>query len=495
MMKYARVLLENCPKPTTRLFIDYYTGNYKPRVHLKRTEEVPAAAGSGLAAAATAVQNLTNLLPLPYMNTSAVATPTTQSDTKQTVSDANAIIEPDAYAESKYTPPAPRTAFSSFIDHSDEFIVFLEACLQEETIRESDKADLYTTLFEMYLHKAKEKKDSVDGGEEWEQKAKKLIEGRAAPIEDSNVLLLSHLSEFRDGTTLVKEQSGLLFDIFRSYTSARDTRGAIKALRKYGPREPQLYPAALAYFASDKRVLDEAGPDELAAVLKRIDEDGLMAPLQVIQTLSGCAGGDNTTTTNNNNNINGKASATNGIKRAAAVATMGMVKPYLAETIARERREIAANRRQINSFRRETEQKRRDIADLGAKPAVFQAQRCPGCGAPLELPAVHFLCKHSFHQRCLKVTNSSTNDSDGYGGGGGGTDDVECPACAPQNAAVRAMKRSQDERADRHDLFRDALDKSGGGSRGGGGAGGGEDRFKTVAQWFGQGVMNVRTLE
>ena len=494
MMKYAGVLLENCPKPTTRLFIDYYTGKYKPRIHLPQTEETPAAAGGGLAAAASAVQNLTNLLPLPYMNTSAVATPATQSDTKQTVGDSNTIIEPDAYAEAKYTPPPPRTAFSSFIDHSDEFIVFLEACLEEETIRESDKADLYTTLFEMYLQKASEKKGSVDGGEEWEQKARKLIEGRAAPIEDSNVLLLSHLSEFRDGTTLVKEQSGLLFDIFRSYTSARDTRGAIKALRKYGPQEPQLYPAALAYFASDKRVLDEAGPDELAAVLKRIDEDGLMAPLQVIQTLSGCPTEDNINANGGKATTNGRTNGTKG--SGGAVATMGMVKPYLAEAIARERREIAANRRQINSFRRETEQKRRDIADLGAKPAVFQAQRCPGCGAPLELPAVHFLCKHSFHQRCLKVTNNP-NPADTGGGDRGQqeTPDVECPVCAPQNAAVRAMKRSQDERADRHDLFRDALDRSGGGSRAGGGAGGGEDRFKTVAQWFGQGVMNVRALD
>ncbi|KAG4219304.1 hypothetical protein PC116_g32216, partial [Phytophthora cactorum] len=233
--------------------------------------------------------------------------------------------------------------------------------------------------------------------EEWELKAKKLIEGREVPIENSNVLLLSHLSDFRDGTTLVKEQSGLLFDIFRSYTSAKDTRGAIKALRKYGHEEPQLYPAALAYFTSDAKILEEAGPEELANVLKKIDKDGLMAPLQVIQTLG-----------------------TN------AVATMGMIKPYLRETISRERREIASNRRQINSFRKETEAKRAEMAELGTKPAVFQAQRCPGCGGPLELPAVHFLCKHSFHQRCLK--------QQGEDGG-----DVECPVCAANNAAVRAM--------------------------------------------------------
>lgn len=47
-------------------------------------------------------------------------------------------------------------------------------------------------------------------------------------------------------------------------------------------------------------------------MLRKIDADGLMAPLQVIQTLS-----------------------TN------AVATMGMVKQYLSHTIERERKEIS----------------------------------------------------------------------------------------------------------------------------------------------------------
>lgn len=110
---------------------------------------------------------------------------------------------------------------------------------------------------------------------------------------------------------MVREQQGLRFDIFRSYTSANDTVGAIKALRKYGPEEPQLYPAALAYFTSSPKVLDEAG-DELNVVLKKIDDKGLMAPIQVIQILS--------------NN---------------AVATMGTVKQYLSESIEKERKEIS----------------------------------------------------------------------------------------------------------------------------------------------------------
>ncbi|KAI8634014.1 vacuolar protein sorting protein-like protein [Xylariaceae sp. FL1651] len=444
LMKYARVLLEHCPGGTARFFIDYYTGKYRPKLHTAPIEEAPISSGSRLATgAANAVQNLTSLLPLPYMNTSAAPSPATQENSRLAMGDTTANVEQNDEPTQEYTPPPPRSAFSSFIDHPDEFITFLEACLDANSLGEANKADIYTTLFEMYLHKAKERKGVQR--EEWELKAKKLIEGHDLPIENSNVLLLSHLSDFRDGTTLVKEQSGLLFDIFRSYTSAKDTQGAIRALRKYGPREPQLYPAALAYFTSDARILDEAGPEELANVLKKIDADGLMAPLQVIQTL-----GSN------------------------AVATMGMIKPYLHDTITRERREIATNKRQITSFRKETEQKRVEIAELGSKPAVFQAQRCPGCGAPLDLPVVHFLCKHSFHQRCLKVDSNA--------GGGEGSDKTECPVCAANNAAVRAMKRGQEERAERHDLFRDALEK-------------GDERFKTVAQWFGQGVMGVSELD
>ncbi|GAB1312843.1 Vacuolar protein sorting-associated protein 11 [Madurella fahalii] len=440
LMKYARVLIEHCPKEATQIFIDYYTGKYSPRIDLPIPgEDVPAATNGGFVmGAANAVQNLSNLLPLPYMN--ATVTNHQQANAKPTVEDFGIKKEvvPD------YTPPRPRTAFSSFIDHPDEFIVFLEACLKDDGLSEADKTDIYTTLFEMYLHKSNEKKGDQHR-EEWEQRAKALIDGKTqgnnkAPIENSNVLLLSHLSDFRDGTTLVKEQSGLLFDIFRSYTSAKDTRGAIKALRKYGPEEPQLYPAALSYLTSDTRVLEEAGPDELASVLERIDKDGLLAPLQVVQTLS-----------------------------KNSVANMGMIKPYLAKRIERERRDVAENRRLAAQFRSETETRRTEIADLGSKPAVFQATRCAQCTQQLELPVVHFLCKHSFHQRCLR-------------GGLATGQEAECPLCARDNATIRALKKSQEDNAERHELFKDDLERS-------------EDRFRTVAEWFGRGVMSVPNVE
>lgn len=436
LMKYATVLLQHLPKDTTQLFIDYYTGNFRPKKDAIVIPNAPTSAGlgMGLGAASSAVQNLAALLPLPYMNSNSVAT-TPSGEHKSAMSQAQIVETTSDEPAPEYKIPKPRTAFSAFVDHPQEFIVFLEACIASESLLEDDKVDLYTTLFEMYLHTASTKRD--DERQEWEQKAKKLIEGKDIPIDTSNVLLLSHLSNFRDGAILVREQQGLHFDIFRSYTAANDTQGAIRALRKYGPEEPALYPAALAYFTSSPAILAEAG-DELDSVLKRIDEDGLMAPLQVIQTLS-----------------------------ANGVATMGMIKSYLATTIERERAEIASNRRTIETFRSDTEAKKNELHDLNTKSVIFRPTRCQVCSKALEVPVVHFLCKHSFHQNCLS-TDEDVEDAE-----------VECPLCSGQNATVKAIRRAQVESAERHDLFQDALKR-------------GRDGFAVISEWFGRGVMGVK---
>jgi Zn finger protein HypA/HybF involved in hydrogenase expression len=439
LMKYATVLLQHVSKDTTQLFIDYYTGVFRPKKDAIVIPNAPSSGGMGmgLGVASSAVQNLAALLPLPYMNTSAVAS-TPSGEQKGTMSQAQIVETTTDEPAPEYKVPKPRTAFSAFVDHAQEFIVFLEACIASENLREDDKVDLYTTLFEMYLHTASSKREGER--QAWETKAKKLVEGKDIPIDTSNVLLLSHLSNFRDGAILVREQQGLHFDIFRSYTVANDTQGAIRALRKYGPVEPALYPAALAYFTSSPDILAEAG-SELDSVLLKIDEDGLMAPLQVIQTLS-----------------------------ANGVATMGMIKSYLSTTVERERAEIESNRRTIDTFRADTATKKTELQDLENKPVTFRASRCHVCSKALELPAVHFLCKHSFHQSCLS-TDEDVHDAE-----------VECPICGPQNATVKAIRRAQVESAQRHDLFQDALKR-------------GRDGFAVVSEWFGRGVMGIGVVE
>lgn len=159
-MKYSRVLLANSPQRTTELFIDYYTGRYQPRTEVEPPAE-PQAQTSTL-------QNLAAFLPLPYVNVGTQA---------KAEAPAPEVEEGKTTPPPLYEVPKPRTAFSSFVDHPQEFISFLEALIKQENVKEEDKVDLFTTLFEMYLDTANKKRDASEKGE-WENKAKKLIEGK-----------------------------------------------------------------------------------------------------------------------------------------------------------------------------------------------------------------------------------------------------------------------------------------------------------------------------
>lgn len=171
LMRYARVLLEHCPQETTGLFIDYYTGKFHPR------EDVPVPppqAPSG--GAASAVQNLASFIPLPYRQSTNVATPVPIDSQQSALSDRDVAATADDQGPPEYHVPKPRTAFSSFVDHPDQFIVFLEACTNEGNMDEKNKVDLHTTLFEVYLEVAASKTGAEK--REWEAKAKTLIHGQ-----------------------------------------------------------------------------------------------------------------------------------------------------------------------------------------------------------------------------------------------------------------------------------------------------------------------------
>jgi vacuolar protein sorting-associated protein 11 len=438
LMKYARSLLEHCPEETTKLFIQYYTGNYAPRKDVPAVAEVQAQTGGG------AFQSLSALWTLPFMNRSA-----TQDNAVEKVELNDEAVDSEIEQMPTYTKPRPRSAFSAFLAHPALFITFLEALIQQENLSKEDRTDLSTTLFEMYLDAANHASGATEK-EKWQVKATSLIADTrtasldSSSIDTSNVLLLSSLSKFPTGTTLVRERENLYADIFRSFTSAKDTSGAISALRKYGSKDPSLYPLALGYFSSSEEVLKAPGVrEELQTILRRIDQENLMAPLQVVKVLS-----------------------------QGGAVTMGLVKGYLSDNISRERKEIQTNRRLVDSYRTETASKKAELADLNSKPVVFQARRCSSCNRNLTLPTVHFMCKHSFHQECLNKPGIGMDENDTR---------VECPICKPGNDTIRAIRRQQVESTEQHELFKAALERS-------------SNRFGTVSEFFGRGVMSAAPI-
>ncbi|KAF3203092.1 hypothetical protein TWF679_010554 [Orbilia oligospora] len=415
LLKWGRVLLDELPFETTSLFIEFYTGGYVPREEVS-TEEVPAPQSS-----TGGLQGYAAFLQLPYLVNplSVAASPSPEAENRQTQKSIT------------YRVPLPRTAFSLFVDHPFEFVRFLEALLSTAKAKDT-LSEVRSTLFEIYLHHASQ--DMSEAGNIWSAKARFMLESAEAVLGTSDVLLLSHLCNFQEGTTRVREDQELFFDIFRSHTSAHDTAGVMTALKKYGQKEPQLYPAALAYIASSPKILEAAG-DELLAILETIEKEGLMAPLQVVQVLS-----------------------KNG------VATVRMIRRYLSGMIERERLEIQQDQGYIDGYRRDTTMRKQEIADLEDKPAIFQPTRCTFCGAALELPVVHFLCKHSFHQRCLNTS----------------IEPPECSTCTAGNAAIRAIRQAQEDASDQFGIVKTALEVTE------------RDRFATIIDFFGRGVMKDR---
>lgn len=185
-MRYARTFLKEVPIPTTDFFVEYYTGRYFPGI--KSTPESQAQHKNE-----TSLQsylNTTLLQQLPYMGggggTTATNTPTnpTTGQTPKTAPESasgEATTVPLALPKS-YKTPRPRTAFSSFVEHPKEFIMFLERVLENVeggsgTMKEEDRVDIYTTLFEIYLQRANEE-EKKEEKEKWEAKAKKIIESK-----------------------------------------------------------------------------------------------------------------------------------------------------------------------------------------------------------------------------------------------------------------------------------------------------------------------------
>lgn len=61
-------------------------------------------------------------------------------------------------------------------------------------------------------------------------------------------------------------------------------------------------------------------------------------------------------------------------------------------------------------------------------------------------------------------------------------EDAECPVCAPNNSTIKAIRERQIKAADQHDLFDAELQRS-------------RDRFGTISEFFGRGVMKPNYSE
>ncbi|ORY06607.1 vacuolar protein sorting-associated protein 11 [Basidiobolus meristosporus CBS 931.73] len=450
LKKYGRTLLDQIPDETTSLLIDLCTGQHNV------DSSMPPSPAPNTASQGFTLASING--PFKRSNTGGH---TKQSSRSRSLS---------ATKLTTYNPPSPSGFVSIFVGHPSQLITFFESVCEKRWNKkivpspiesrdsigklivngksvpadpsvkldreEEEKKSVWNTLLELYLiDHLSALSNEVDEIQKQERRAKALVLLKDPEIsyDMDHAFVLCQLSSFDDGIVYLYERMQMYSEILQFWMDRDEIGKVLESLRKFGPLHPALYPQTLTYFASSPASL-LTNATELMQVLDHIDRENLLSPLQVVQALS-----------------------------RNSVATVGVVKEYISRRIETEKKQCEDDAKLIQSYRAETEKKRKEIEDLQSNARIFQMTKCSSCGGGLDLPAVHYLCRHSFHQRCLNEYEK------------------DCPKCAIDNRMVLEIKRSQEENADKHELFLAQLEDA-------------DDGFEVVADYFSRNTMSFTKL-
>ncbi|KAG7086657.1 hypothetical protein E1B28_002597 [Marasmius oreades] len=522
LARYGRALLANLPEETTQLLIDLCTSSGTTLEVIDATaEDTPNLANnksSVLTAAATGGASYLSYLSLhrgQASDTATIPSPSIKTvkggdassvrdetstvrngetgshhDTPRTLSPPPSAVSAGTAAATTLAasglvgtavgtsrPPrvqpakrlSPRLYFAHFVDHMEQFVVFLETVamrrwgqsvdvdnnsfeppLQSPVDVESGEDDegkdqiaIWNTLLELYLTLpgiSATPTSPAQSESTLREKALLVLKSDNLPYDPTHALILCSSHGSTKGLVLLWEKLGMYEDVLRFWMD-RDKEGVpeaseevVRHLRMYGLKYPHLYPIALRFLTSSSELLTKHRED-VVEVVSHIDQEGILPPLGVIQVLS-----------------------RNG------VASVGLVKEWLIQKIKKEREEIQTDQEWINSYRLESAEKLKLVEELSdsAHPKTFTVTRCSTCSAQLDLPSIHFMCNHSYHQRCLTGN------------------DTECPKCAREHGVIRDIRRNNEILANQHDVFLAEVQEGG---------------FKAVAGAFSRGIFNTPRQE
>lgn len=151
------------------------------------------------------------------------------------------------------------------------------------------------------------------------------------------------------------------------------------------------------------------------------------------------------------------------IGTAQCEITLGHIRKYITEQLELENKTISDTVELTKKYEKDSEKLQQQLETLKRGTVVIQVSRCAACHHPLELPSLHFLCQHSYHQYCFQSFAENEN---------------ECPACLPENKNLHELLKAFEYNKDLHETFHSQLEKS-------------TDGFSVAADYFRRGVFNT----
>lgn len=437
LIEHSKTLLDNLPIETTELLINVFTGKYISSDHQNIFNDGPN--GPSGTNGSTEKDNYDSLFPLnSYKSFMAYLSGKDDGDGD------DATITSKISNEPTYLPPRPSLIFPSFINNPNEFVIFLEACIETFDKYQgniNDKMELLITLFEMYLSISK-KNPEEGAATEWCNKAAQLVDQYSDLLDKSKLLLISHIYGFKEGELISQKQSGYEESIFRSAQLNGDVDKCFEIVKNHGDQKPELYKLLLRFIVSKEEVFNKVGDKQFRFIINKLKDLKLASPLEIVQVLS-----------------------------STEFTTIGLIRDYLIDIIDTSYQEINNNEKLVELYEKESIKNSHKITELKTKPFIMQNNKCTACNLKLDFPVVHFKCKHSFHQRCLNDDNylSDVQLLDG-------SHRPICSVCINDIDLIQTLRDEQLKSKDEIDLFELQLQEA-------------PDKFKVISNYLGKGIM------
>ncbi|XP_066259666.1 vacuolar protein sorting-associated protein 11 homolog [Euwallacea similis] len=321
----------------------------------------------------------------------------------------------------------PEDFIHLFLNNSQCLVEFLEHLITEGCIL---SPSVYGTLLEHYLQ-VWANTEGTNEKHRLSQRILELLQNPDVKLDKSHALVVCNMHSFSEGILYIYEEKNLYQQILRYHISNNDPNSVLACCTRFGHQEPTLWVQALWSCVRDNK---QPSMDLLNEVLTVIAKERLFSPQLVIDAV--CTGN--------------------------AEISLGHIRSYIMNELQQEIKKAQEIAELTRNYRKDNEKLKKLLKELTTGVSRIQGARCAACHHPLELPTVHFLCNHSFHQHCFQ----SFSD-----------DKAECPTCQPENKNLLNLLKAREYNKDLHETFHYQLDKA-------------HDGFSTVAEYFGRGVFN-----
>lgn len=318
----------------------------------------------------------------------------------------------------------PEEFFYIFVDNTSLFVQLLEQLVASET--DFATKAVHNLLLELYLNAwRKEKDDLLKSGHA--DKIETLLSQPSEKFDLDQALILCRNNRFDDGLIHLYARAGLYHLVLQYHIDQEDSLKIIKTCEKYGNENPNLYMPALVHYA-------RTGDERISQILKAIEHHKLIPPAVVIKIL-----------------LDSKR------------ASLGSVKEYMVRYLRKLYEDHLDNGNAIDHYKDDTEVVRQRIEEFKNHQTVFKPSKCSVCMAMLDLPSVHFLCGHSYHQNCFHNYSAETD---------------ECPICVTTNRKLLDEIGSHDTNKLRLNQLEKEFSQPS------------DDIFNSLAKLFGYGLFN-----